>query len=109
MTIRPVVLNGMIQRTDDVSVIKHQEDQKPIVDQQNIQVQVRKEEQQMTQSVRDASESELMDQRYDAREEGKGKYQKRGGKKNSQKSKVSTISEDKVIKKNQGGSFDMKV
>lgn len=109
MTIRPVVLNGMIQRTDDVSVVKHQEDQKPVVDQQNIQVQMRKEEQQMTQTVRNASESELLDQKYDAREEGKGKYQKRGGKRTSQKAKVNEVSEDRVIKKNQIGGFDMKI
>ena len=44
MTIRPVVLGGMIQRTDDVGQIKHQQDAKPMMDQQNIQLQVDKRE-----------------------------------------------------------------
>ena len=44
MSIRPVVLNGMIQRTDDVGQIKQNEIQKPVVDQQNIQQAVQKKE-----------------------------------------------------------------
>lgn len=42
MSIRPVVLNGMIQRTQDVGNLKQQEDNRPIVEQQNIQIEQQK-------------------------------------------------------------------
>ena len=38
MTVRPVHLNGMIQNTQDVSAIRHQENQRPAVEQQHIQI-----------------------------------------------------------------------
>lgn len=46
MSIRPVVLNGMIQRTQDVGNLKQQEDNKPLVQQQNIEIQQQKQEDQ---------------------------------------------------------------
>lgn len=57
MTIRPVDFNGMIQRTDDVAQLKHQEDAKPIQHQQNIQVQVDKREDTLAHHVSDANET----------------------------------------------------
>ena len=53
MTIRPVVLGGMIQRTDDVGQIKHQQDAKPMMDQQNIQMQVNKREDHLAHKVQE--------------------------------------------------------
>lgn len=41
MTIRPVDF-ATIQRTDDVGMMKHQQDAKPVVEQQNIQVENKK-------------------------------------------------------------------
>ena len=43
MTIRPVDF-ATIQRTDDVGMMKHQQDAKPVVEQQNIQVEIKKQE-----------------------------------------------------------------
>ena len=43
MSIRPVEFNGMIQRTQDVSTLKQNEDNKPFMEQQNIQTQFSKE------------------------------------------------------------------
>ena len=40
MTIRPIDLKGMIQRADDVSILKKQEDSNAMHDQQNIQMQL---------------------------------------------------------------------
>ena len=37
MAVGPVTLSGVIQRTQDIGVIKQQEDSKPFVEQQNIQ------------------------------------------------------------------------
>lgn len=107
MTIRPVVLGGMIQRTDDVGVMKHQEDSKPVVDQQNIQTQVQKEEKQKREQVKDAENSEMMDEKYDAKEKGKNQY--RRAKSNKQKAPNHTFAEEGVIAKGKSGSFDIKI
>ena len=56
MSIRPVVLNGMIQRTQDVGNLKQQEDNRPIVEQQNIQIEQQKHEDQLTHRVQDPEE-----------------------------------------------------
>ena len=58
MSIRPVVLNGMIQRTQDVGNLKQQEDNRPIVEQQNIQIEQQKHEDQLTHRVQDPEEKE---------------------------------------------------
>ena len=42
MAVSPLLAGGMIQRTDDVGIIKHQQDTRPAVEQQNAQVQVAK-------------------------------------------------------------------
>ncbi len=107
MTIRPVVLGGMIQRTDDVGTMKHQEDSKPVIDQQNIQTQVQKEERQKREQVRNAENSQMMDEKYDAKEEGKNKYRKEKNQKRKQP--VNTFSEEGVIVKGNTGGFDIKI
>ena len=53
MSIRPVDFGGMIQRTDDVGMIKHQQDQKAVVDQNNIMVTFSKEEETKLKQVQD--------------------------------------------------------
>ena len=68
MSIRPVVLNGMIQRTQDVGNLKQQEDNRPIVEQQNIQIEQQKHEDQLTHRVQDPEEKENDGYRYDAKE-----------------------------------------
>ena len=70
MTIRPVDLNGMIQRTQDIGNIKHQEDAKPLVDQQNIQSTVVKEENKLAKQVNHSDNADHEDYRYDAKEKG---------------------------------------
>ena len=60
MSIRPVVLNGMIQRTQDVGNLKQQEDNRPIVEQQNIQIEQQKHEDQLTHRVQDPEERRTM-------------------------------------------------
>lgn len=103
MTIRPVDLNGMIQRTADVGIVKKQEDVKPLMDQQNIQVQVNKREDELAHVVSQADDSELLHNNLDAKDEGKGKYSS-SSKKQNKKAK-----QDKVIKKGENVSFDIKI
>ena len=105
MSIRPVDFNGMLQRTDDVGVLKHQQEHKPLVDQQNIQVQLSKQEENASQQVVTANQSEKLNNHTDAREEGKGQYHAlyRGKKKKTSKE------DGKVVKKGSSHSFDIKI
>lgn len=107
MSIRPVDLNGMIQRTNDVSVMKQHEDSKPVIDQQNIQQQVHKQEENAQHQVHQADDAALRQQKFDAKEEGKGFYQKPQGKKD--KKKQEEQEDGKVIAKTGYTSFDIKI
>lgn len=106
MSIPPVVLNGMIQRTDDIGQIKQNEAQKPVVDQQNIQQTVQKKEEAASHTVMDPNKNEKLQNQADAKEGGKGLYYK----KNSSKKKKSAQNEGTVVKiKSESHGFDMKV
>ena len=106
MSVSPVSFNGMIQRTNDVSTIKQNEDAKPGLEQHNIQVQQVKQEHALTHTVMRPNQKENEQKRYDAKEKGNGTYQKREQKK---KPSVKKISEDKVVVKGQSSGFDIKI
>ena len=106
MAISPILNSAMIQRTDDVGVIKHQQDARPAIEQQNAMTQVAKKTEEMSHQVIQREDANKTDTHADAREEGKNKYFFR--KKESKKSTPQTT-EDRVVKKTMGGNFDMKV
>lgn len=105
MAISPILNSGMIQRTDDVGSIKLQQEQRPIVDQQNAQVQVARKEEKFSHQVITPADSNKTDTRADARDEGKNKYffQKK------KKKKLEEKTDGRVVKKDFSSSFDMKV
>lgn len=104
MSIRPIDLNGMIQKTQDISTLKQNEDNKPAVEQQMLYSQeVKKTEQKMRQVV-EAHEKENQEFRYDAREKGNGQQYKSSGKKKKRQQKNGS-----VIKKGQDSGFDIKI
>jgi hypothetical protein len=111
MSIRPVDLNGMIQRTQDVGNIKHAEDNKPVVEQHTIQVQQQKQEERLAHKVQNAEEKENAKGHYDAREKGSNSYEKNPKQKNQKKHEEenSEYGDGKVIFKGQRSSFDMKI
>ena len=106
MTIRPVELNGVIQRTQDIGTMKQQEDTKPFVDQQNIQGTVIKEEQRLATQVTEAEKKEQEEFKYDAKEKGNSEYH---GNKKKKKKNEAAPEEGKVILKGQPSGFDMKI
>ena len=71
MSIRPVDLSGMIQRTQDIGNIKHAEDSRPVADQYNIEVRQEKQESDLSHKVQDPEQKDNQEFRYDAREKGK--------------------------------------
>lgn len=105
MTIRPVDLNGMIQRTDDVGYLKHNEDAKPLMDQQNIQVQVDKREDKLFHKVQDSSSSDRAKNDQDAKDESKNSYFYSKPKRRNKKEQ----SDGTVINKSDRGGFDIKI
>ena len=109
MSIRPVVLNGMIQRTQDVGNLKQQEDNKPLVQQQNIEIQQQKHEDQLMHQVLEPEQKENDGYRYDAKEKGNNQYE--DGKKKKKKKQRDNEPENggRVILKGQGSSFDIKI
>lgn len=105
MSIRPVVISGMMQRSDDIGTIKHQQDTRPAVEQQNLQTQMVKKSEEMRHQVLNPENSEKTDTHADAREKGKNEYfyRKQSGNKKKEES------DGTVIKKNSGGGFDVKI
>lgn len=106
MSIGPVTIHGVIQRADDVGALKHQEDMKPMVDQQNIQAQMKNEQMRNLQQVRHADDSQNHQKKYDAKEKGSNEYQgqQKKKKKSNDKKKDGT-----VVLKTENSHFDMKI
>lgn len=107
MSITPLGLHAMIQRTNDVGVIKHQEDNKSVMEQQNIQTQQVKQEHALTHKVAHPEEKDNENYRYDAKEKGNGSYQ--GQERKKKKGQEEPKDTGKVILKGQTSRFDIKI
>ena len=107
MSITPLGLHAMLQRTNDVSVIKQNEDNKPVFEQQSIQTQQVKHEHALTHKVAGAEEKDNDNYRYDAKEKGNGSYQ--GQEQKKKKGQEESKNTGKVILKGQTGHFDIKI
>jgi len=102
MTIRPVDF-ATIQRTDDVGAMKHQQDAKPAMEQQAIQVEITRQEQSNSTQVRHANDADNESEHFDARDQGKNKYKKQNSKKKEKKT------DGKIISKSTSSGFDIKI
>lgn len=108
MTVRPVHLNGMIQNTQDVSAVRHQENTRPAVEQQNIQIQERQKELEHAQNVNAKDNANQQQKKYDAKEKGSNEYEKRNRKK--KKEKPEDMPDGSVkLKMTMSGGFDIKI
>ena len=107
MSITPLGLNAMIGRTNDVGIIRQNEENRPAVEQQNIQTQQVKQEHDLTHKVARPEEKENEGYRYDAKEKGNGSYQ--GQEQKKRKRQEEPKDEGKVILKGQPGRFDIKI
>ena len=96
--VSPVEMNGMVSRTQDISIIKHHDDIKPQVDQGNSQLQVEKNVEHQASSVQ---EGQKTDTSGDNAGGGLGSYFGDGGRNRKKKEPV-----DKVVVKRRGGGFD---
>ena len=100
MNVHPVHLNGMIQNTQDVGAMRHQEETKPSVEQQYIQVQ----EQQV--NVKD--DASQMKNDKDAKDKGSNEYRQQEQKKKKDRPKSAQDGSVK-LKMTMSGGFDIKI
>lgn len=98
-----------ISRSQDYTTIKHNEDNKGMVDQANFSDQVQKAAQQQTREVQGSEDMRWQESRPDAKEKGNGQYggdggirRKKGGQGKDQKPR------ERMVVKGQGG-FDFKI
>ena len=109
MTVRPVHLNGMIQNTQDVSTIRHQENQRPALEQQNIQMREQQKEQSQAQDVHKKDDADNSQKKYDAKEKGSNEYENLH-KKKKKRAKQENLPDGSVkIKMTMSGGFDIKI
>lgn len=107
MSIRPVDFNGMMQNQQNVSNVKHNEDQKPVLQQQQAFATVAKQEEASARQVVNKDNLDREEYKFDARDGSKNEYQdNRKKKKAKQKGKM----EDGHVRiKGMSGGFDMTV
>ena len=74
MAISPMLMSGVVQRADDISVIKNQQDNRPSVEQQNVQTQMTKKVDEQRRQVVTSEDTNKTDTHADAREKGKNAY-----------------------------------
>ena len=74
MSIRPAEMSGLISRTQDITPIKQNQDNKPVTDQNNFQTHFRKEVDHNAKQVTTADNTENTPGKFDAKEKGKGEY-----------------------------------
>jgi hypothetical protein len=109
MSIRPVDFNGMIQRTQDIGNMKHQEDSKPVVQQHNIAIQQEKQEEKLLHQVQDTNEKENDGYRYDAKEKGNNSYEGNPNQRKKKKQEQEKGEDGRVIVKSHVSRFDIKI
>ena len=107
MIVRPVVMQGTVQNSQNVTGMKHAENIKPSVEQANIAATTQKEIQHKSENVIRKENINKEQQKFDAKEKGSNEYVSVKVKKKVKDTTTNT-EEEKVIVKNQSG-FDIKI
>lgn len=106
MAIGFVEMQGQITRAQDFTSIKHNDDIKPMVEQENFGQQMTKQIERQASRVNEGKQSEFHDKGFDAKEKGSNEYNGDGGR--SRKKKLSENADGKVIMK-RVDNFDFSV
>ncbi len=109
MTIRPVELHGMIQNTQGATNAKTAEDNKPVLQQQNIQAEVARQEERAMSTVKTTEETQNNEYRYGDREGDGSGYQGNRGRKKKGSQEKEKKADGHVVVKGAHPSFDMKI
>lgn len=103
--IRPIDFSGMVQRTNDISTLKQQQDAKPVQDQSNIAQNVHKNVEHATKEVAKKDNADYAEQKYDAKEKGKNQYVRLDSKRKKKDTKTQEKSSSSIAYR----GFDMKI
>jgi hypothetical protein len=107
MSIRPIDFNGMVQNTSELSVTHGQEEQKPVVQQEFVAVEIKHQAETSTTTVKE--QENVAENESDA-EGGDGTgYQGNRNRKGNKSSKKEKMSDGSVRVKSSHPSFDMSV
>lgn len=93
-----------VMRTQDIGIIKHNEDMKHNVDQSNIGQQFQQKENRQSQEVVNTNKGDWYSKQPDAREKGSNQYYGDGGQNKKKKE-----TPDKVVAKKQNSGFDFRI
>ncbi|MBE5949131.1 MAG: hypothetical protein E7261_08905 [Lachnospiraceae bacterium] len=109
MAITPIYNNAMMQRTPELSQMKHNQDVRPVVEQQNIQ---KTNEQQVERNARQIIEKDNIadngQERHDAKEKGRGIFFDIR-KKDKLRQVDAQDDEDGIVIDKKNSHFDMKI
>ena len=106
MAINPIEFHGTITRAQDMTTMKHNEDQKGMLNQSNFQVKMEKQAEHQLSMVRNSDNADKKKDQTDAKEKGNGQYVGDGGK---NRKKNDAISEkDRVLRKG-NSHFDISI
>ena len=108
MSINRIELQGTITRAQDYTTIKHNQDNKGMVDQTNFQAQFHKTVENKATQVHQGDNTENNKKKYDAKEKGNGEYSGDGGKKRKKDQDKDKDADGRVVLKGIG-RFDMKI
>lgn len=106
--IRPVEVQGVMQRSQDMSQIKQNQDMKPGIDQSNYQMQVQKHVENQSKQVNHSDNADKKEEHYDAKEKGNGAFYE-NPKRRHQKKEEDEDEGTVILKQAYQGSFDMKI
>jgi hypothetical protein len=102
--IRPIDMSGVVQRSQEVSQIKQQENNKAFVDGQNFGQHFSQEVKHQMNSVTDSEKGERKKEQYDAKKKGNGREYEDG----QQKKRNKKQNTDKTTLKSQS-NFDIRI
>ena len=106
MAIGPLELNGMMSRTQDISIIQQNEDNKAVLNQALFQNRMEKEEEKRASVVEHAQDSDTRQRKQDASEKGNHEYTGDGGLKRPGQKKRQA---DGIVVKKTGPHFDCQI
>lgn len=106
MGIGPIELQGAISRTTDFATIRHNEENKAVVDQANVVTNAQKQEEEKSTTVTRSDETSNYQRKFDAKEKGDNEYEGDGG---SKKRSKGDNKDGKVVVKGLESSFDIRI
>lgn len=106
MAISPIEFQGTVTRAQDMTTMKHNEDQKGLVQQSNFQMKMEKQVEQQMSRVRTSDNAQKKKDNTDAKEKGNAQYSGDGGK--NRRQNENAAGQGRVLRKGES-HFDISI